>query len=488
MRFRRNQNRFTNLKTMSLVASRPSSLLGAEAGFVPPKSGLVHGPDLGDRLPWSANTLAMCTGTSDDSSVSALDGEVPILRYREIVVRSSAVKLVQNLHLKFGLPREVHAGAVEPVIESFAEFVQLLPDLTSSSHCGAGGILRHALERVSVALDYRRGQILPPNAAPESLGEQAHRWTYAVFIAALLHGIDQSFAGLQITLHEADGSIAEWSAPSGSLISLGAVRYRVEPERSIEPPVPVELSSLLFNRCVPQFIQKWLLVDACLAREISAFLSTEKSADASVIGALIRRADTVTRGRTSAPVEIKLDMAVSSASQASNDTRTESADTTAAGVVCDRETDHMQHAPPLASSFMRWLCQGLSEGRIPVNRTDAWVHFVGEGMLLVSPRIFREYRKTLASDGSGDAALISSPEKEALKTIQREVLRAGWHVRAPQGVNMLTYGFLRDGRVVSRISGVVIAQPERFLARLPSVNSSLVHLSQGTAEAHGLSA
>lgn len=47
---------------------------------------------------------------------------------------------------------------------------------------------------------------------------------------------------------------------------------------------------------------------------------------------------------------------------------------------------------------MAWLKEGLGDGTLPANRAGALVHFVDEGMLLVSPRIFREFAKRQAND------------------------------------------------------------------------------------------
>ena len=41
--------------------------------------------------------------------------------------------------------------------------------------------------------------------------------------------------------------------------------------------------------------------------------------------------------------------------------------------------------------FWNWLASGLSDGTISVNRSDSFVHFAQEGMLMVTPAIFRAY-------------------------------------------------------------------------------------------------
>jgi hypothetical protein len=128
--------------------------------------------------------------------------------------------------------------------------------------------------------------------------------------------------------------------------------------------------------------------------------------------------------------------------------------------------------PEAALRFMGWVQEGLASGRLRFNESGALVHFVPEGMLLVSPRVFREFAKVHGEDGRGAAAADEAAQPG--KGIQRQVLRAAWHVRADKGVNILTYHVVRGGRTISQLSGVVIEEPERFVNPVPPANPVLV--------------
>ena len=138
-------------------------------------------------------------------------------------------------------------------------------------------------------------------------------------------------------------------------------------------------------------------------------------------------------------------------------------------------------APDGAHRFMAWLQQGLADGTLPVNAAGALIHFVPEGMLLVSPRIFREFATRFGDDGNSPAPAAGDPDIG--KSIQRQFLRAGWHRRAGKGVNMLSYQVLRGERAVSQLSGVVIPNPERFVTPVPAINPVLVRLPAIDGEA-----
>ena len=118
--------------------------------------------------------------------VVAPDAELRLHGYQALIDRTRTNAVVQLLRIKMGFPREVFERAVSPVIEGYGAFVQLSPVPESQQHGNPDDHFTRALDVASRALDYRRGQILPRGAAPEVIGAQAHRWTYAVFVAALL--------------------------------------------------------------------------------------------------------------------------------------------------------------------------------------------------------------------------------------------------------------------------------------------------------------
>lgn len=149
------------------------------------------------------------------------------------------------------------------------------------------------------------------------------------------------------------------------------------------------------------------------------------------------------------------------------------------------------NAPPEAAlRFMSWLQAGLADGTLTFNQAGAMVHFVREGMLLVSPRIFQRFAKAFGEDGRG-AVSSASPEKKDLGIgIQRQWLKAGWHIRGEKGINILPYQVLRGEKPAARISGVVIADPQRFVSPVPPANPHVVKVAdsvEGVRE-HGLSA
>jgi hypothetical protein len=130
------------------------------------------------------------------------------------------------LRTRLGFPDEIVAVICEPPLQA-------------SPAAGSVGLARRfdatrprSIRLAVRALSVRHDRILPPNAPPESVGDRAHRWTYAVFVAAMLrpeHGArPDPWAGLFDAVVPAVGRrwLAEDTAVSTALAEVLAGRAR----------------------------------------------------------------------------------------------------------------------------------------------------------------------------------------------------------------------------------------------------------------------
>ena len=418
------------------------------------------GGDVGDRMRAPIASRVM---------PSVLGAEQPVLDAQSLIDRLGLGNAIRVLRIKLAFPTEVFALAARPLIDGHAEFVQMLP-VSGSRHLGqAGGQLHRALATALRSLDRRRGQILPRGAAPEVIGAQAHRWTYAVFVAGLMRDLPHVSEGMHVWMAMGTGVPRAWDPAAGSMRSCGALGYVVEPLQLgvVSDARDATVSFRLFERCVPAAIQDWLREDSALMAELRACLSGDDD-PAGVLSELVAW-DAPRRPPVRAPV-------VSPSSKVPAATSGVAAIAPAAQTVITVDPpEFLEEVMPdesaLARQFMAWLNQGLLDGTLSVNKPDALVHRVAEGLLLASPRIFREFAKQQV--GGPEAAA------DAAKRVQREVLREGWHLRADRGVNILCYERKRSNRGSTRINGIVIREPQRFIQPLPAIDSTLVRVVDG---------
>jgi hypothetical protein len=352
--------------------------------------------------------------------------EQPVLAAQAIIDRAGVANLIVVLRTRMGFPAEIFALAARPLIDGYAEYVQLRPVPGSRRYGGPGGQLQRGLVNALRALDHRRGQILPRNAPPETLGALAHRWTFAVFAAALLRDLSKS-----------------------------------QPDDSMR----------IFERCVPPIIQRWLGEEPALMTELRGVL-TGGADPSGAIAELVERAAARARPAVVATV-------LPAAETGSNTKPVEPRIETPRVAPGPAEPEFLDRENAAGSArprrFMAWVRQGITDGTLPVNVRGALVHGVEDGLLLASPGIFRAFiRQEDAGQGiPGDAA----------KRLQREVLHARWHLRAEGGVNLHGYMWKQDGHGAARIHGIVILSPSRFLDSVPAINPALVRVGDPAAAA-----
>jgi hypothetical protein len=142
------------------------------------------------------------------------------------------------------------------------------------------------------------------------------------------------------------------------------------------------------------------------------------------------------------------------------------AETTAsADPMADRPAEPTPRPPATAQTvgtddagkaFFAWLCAGLQAGRFALNEVHARLHVVDDGLLLVSPAIFKDF------------------DSVDWERAQRRFQKLKLHRKTPQGTNIWRYS-VAGARKRSRINGMLVPDDERvFGVKLPDANPHLV--------------
>lgn len=115
--------------------------------------------------------------------------------------------------------------------------------------------------------------------------------------------------------------------------------------------------------------------------------------------------------------------------------------------------------------LMAWIQQGVGSGNVSFNRATASVHFVTEGMLLISPKIFREF---LQAGGEAEA------DATHVKRLQKLLQKSGY-VAKNRPNSFLHYYRIMNAKNPERslVTGYLVPNPRVFFNPVPEANTHL---------------
>jgi integrating conjugative element relaxase (TIGR03760 family) len=138
--------------------------------------------------------------------------------------------------------------------------------------------------------------------------------------------------------------------------------------------------------------------------------------------------------------------------------------------------------PDMAQYFLNWVKAGLRENRIMVNRSDALLHVVKEGLLIVSPKAFKLFvRQFDLVENCEDPQELAKCETQAATKIQKKLERSmakeKLHRKTKKGLNIHTY-LVQGEHKESKIRGWLLPIATVYGdGPAPNPNPALMNLS-----------
>ncbi len=318
---------------------------------------------------------------------------LPVLRAKELL--HDYRDLLQSIRRIVGVPKAHWSTLYEPLLKSYAEFVQQLPASEAHHHAGPGGMLAHGLESVNEALKLRRGQLLPHGATAEDLAKYQDLWTYAVATGALLHDLGKPVSDQKILMLDHRGrSMGYWNPWDGAMPD-SARYYRIEFLRDRKYRLHDRLPPLLARFILPQQGLSWLSSNLDVFDAWLAAISGDPE-NAGALGELIQQADAISVSVNLAGTQAQMPGA---------------------------------RQKPLSTRMLTGLRFLLDSQSLPLNRRGAAGWLVEDDLWLVSKRVLDALREHLEHEGHGgiprrndrlmdelqqNGLLIPSPEERAI--------------------------------------------------------------------------
>ena len=252
---------------------------------------------------------------------------------------------------------EAHFKALyRPVIDRYAEFVQVLPDQPQAA---LGGLLNLGLSRGLLALR-------------QFVAEASHKWNadplinYAIFTAALFFDVAKAISQQRIVICDSEGKYRQdWYCYLGSMLDQGYEFYKMYSyDLSVYQALNHEAAALLARQMMPQEGFVWLSSDLELFIDWLDALrggAGESGRKVSRILSLILNDDLMAFLKDLGQIPIEI---------------------------------FNPKEMPLQDQFLIWLREGIANKTIALNTNDAGVHLLDNGILFINNEMFKRFLET----------------------------------------------------------------------------------------------
>lgn len=201
----------------------------------------------------------------------------------ELIDAIELQNLLRSIRRLVAIPDEHWRTLYQPVLDRFLVSAQLAPASTAHHHAGPGGLAAHTLESVELALQMRKALVLPRNADPDTTARQEHVWTYALFVAVLLHDLGKLSTTSRIRIVS-----GEYWTPYMKLDVLKGKPYQIEfVTAPYKQHVRIANASL---HLLPKAGITWLTQFPNILAHVCAWLYGDLY-EAGIIGELAQKAD-----------------------------------------------------------------------------------------------------------------------------------------------------------------------------------------------------
>ena len=226
-------------------------------------------------------------GASAPAATADAASIFPVLGAEALYTRLSLHNRLRGIRRKVAIdPQRFEAMYGKPIAK-YCETVQLLPASQAHHHAYPGGLIVHTLSVIEYAINERQKYTLPLASEPEVIEAQKNLWTYAVFVAALLHDIGKAVT-MAWYIDTAQDKIRNPAA--GTLLQQGCKHYTLKFRPTQHYHLHERLGLLFLPQLLDSISMDYLTRDLDIFSEVLGYVSADRASWGS-IGAIVSTAD-----------------------------------------------------------------------------------------------------------------------------------------------------------------------------------------------------
>ena len=226
-------------------------------------------------------------GASAPAAAADTTSVFPVLAAEALYTRLSLHNRLRGIRRKVAIdPQRFEAMYGKPIAK-YCETVQLLPASQAHHHAYPGGLIVHTLSVIEYAINERQKYTLPLASEPEVIEAQKNLWTYAVFVAALLHDIGKAVT-MAWYIDTAQDKIRNPAA--GTLLQQGCKHYTLKFRPTQHYHLHERLGLLFLPQLLDSISMDYLTRDLDIFSEVLGYVSADRASWGS-IGAIVSTAD-----------------------------------------------------------------------------------------------------------------------------------------------------------------------------------------------------
>ena len=189
------------------------------------------------------------------------------------VLLTDYTKYLRNIRLDVGATREFYDKYYLEAIYKYIELLQLRPYSHTGDYAKKSGAIEVTIKRVAICMKLRLGYLLPLNVQSEEIAERKERWTYGVFVAALLREMAGIIENTSIiTLDRKGQPETIWNGFTDPVKKHYRMSLNTKVTRSYSQLATIEM----MRHIIPKHGMEWLYEDIDLMSCLLDTLSGER--------------------------------------------------------------------------------------------------------------------------------------------------------------------------------------------------------------------